>query len=216
MEMKEQKKRPGLFLAQAAVREAEAGNSAKADELIAQALAHTQDQSVTILSGFVAARTGTVEKARAIADKLDQENPANTFVQKYWLPTIRAESDLQSRKANDPVAALAVYEPFDLSTPPEFYKGTLYPAYVRGQAYLAAGDGPKAAVEFQEILDHPGIVLNYPLGALARLGRARAEALNHDSAKARQDYEAFFALWKDADPELPVLVQARQESHALK
>ena len=71
MEMKEQKKRPGLFLAQAAVREAEAGNSAKADELIAQALAHTQDQSVTILSGFVAARTGTVEKARAIADKVN-------------------------------------------------------------------------------------------------------------------------------------------------
>jgi eukaryotic-like serine/threonine-protein kinase len=216
MENEGAKEAAGLFLAQAAVREAEAGNSAKADELIAQALAHTQDQSVTILSGFVAARAGKVEKAHAIADKLDQENPANTFVQKYWLPTIRAESDLQSRKAHDAVAALAVYEPFDLSTPPEFYKGTLYPAYVRGQAYLAAGDGPKAAVEFQEILDHPGIVLNYPLGALARLGRARAEALNHDSAKARQDYEAFFALWKDADPELPVLVQARQEFHALK
>jgi hypothetical protein len=150
MENEGAKEAAGLFLAQAAVREAEAGNSAKADELIAQALAHTQDQSVTILSGFVASRAGKVEKAHAIADKLDQENPANTFVQKYWLPTIRAESDLQSRKANDAVAALAVYEPFDLSTPPEFYKGTLYPAYVRGQAYLAAGDGPKSRPRISE------------------------------------------------------------------
>jgi eukaryotic-like serine/threonine-protein kinase len=216
MENEGAKEAAGLFLAQAAVREAQAGNSAKADELIAQALARTQDQSVTILSAFVAARTGRVETARAIADKLNQENSANTFVRKYWVPVIRAESDLQSGKANDAVAALAVYEPFDLSTPPEFYKGTLYPAYVRGQAYLAVGDGTKAAVEFQKILDHPGIVLNYPLGALARLGRARAEAMNHDFAKARQDYEAFFTTWKDADPDLPVLVQARQEFHALK
>ncbi len=216
MENEGAKEAAGLFLAQAAIREAEVGNSAKADELIGQALARTQDQSVTILSAFVSARTGKVEKARAIADKLDQENPANTFVQKYWLPTIRAESDLQSRKPAEAIAALAIYEPFDLATPPEFYKGTLYPAHVRGQAYLAAGDAPKAALEFQKILDHSGIVLNYPLAALARLGRARAEALNHESFKSREDYEAFLALWKDADPDLPILIQARQEYRSTK
>jgi hypothetical protein len=151
-----------------------------------------------------------------LADQLDRQNPASTFVQKYWVPTVRAEADLQSAKPTDAVTALAVYKPFDLSTPPEFYKGTLYPAYLRGQAYLAAGDGAKAAVEFQKLLDHPGIVLNCPLGALARLGRARAEALNHDTAKSREDYEAFLALWKEADPDLPILMEARQEFRALK
>jgi Flp pilus assembly protein TadD len=216
MENEGAKETAGLYLAQAAVRQAEAGNSAKANQLITEALAQTQDQSVTILSAFVLARTRQFEKARAITDSLDQKNPASTFVQKYWIPILRAESDLQSGKPNDAIATLAVYEPFDLSTPPEFYKGTLYPAYIRGQAYLAAGDGPKAAVEFQKILDHPGIVLNYPLGALALLGRARAEALNHETAKARQDYEAFFSLWKDADPDLPILAQARQEFRTLK
>jgi eukaryotic-like serine/threonine-protein kinase len=216
MENQRGKEAAGLCLAQAAVREAEVGNSAKADGLIAQALDLTRDQSVTIFSALVLARTGELEKARAISAQLDQQNPASTFVQKYWLPIIRAELDLQSRKPADAIAALAVYEPFDLSTPPEFYKGTLYPAYVRGQAYLAAGDGAKAALEFQKLLDHPGIVLNYPLGALARLGRARAEALNHESFKSREDYEAFLALWKDADPDLPIIIQARQEYRSLK
>jgi DNA-binding winged helix-turn-helix (wHTH) protein/Flp pilus assembly protein TadD len=216
MENEGGKEAAGLSLAQAAVREAEAGSSAKAVELMTQALALTHGQSVTILSAFVMARTGEVAKARQMADQLDRQNPASTFVQKYWLPTVRAEADLQSAKPTDAVTALAIYEPFDLCTPPEFYKGTLYPAYLRGQAYLAVGDGAMAALEFQKLLDHPGIVLNYPLGPLARLGRARAEALKHDAAKSHEDYEAFLALWKDAESDLPILIQARQEFRALK
>ncbi|HEY0701621.1 MAG TPA: winged helix-turn-helix domain-containing protein [Candidatus Acidoferrales bacterium] len=216
MESAGEKEAAGLCLAQAAVREAEVGNSAKANELIAQALSRSRDQSVTILSALVMARTGEIEKARAIAGQLDHQNPASTFVQKYWIPTIRAGASVQAHQGPEAVAALALYEPFDFATPGEFAKGTLYPAYVRGQSYLAAGDGAKAAQEFQKLLDHPGIVLNYPLGALARLGRARAEAMNHDVAKSREDYESFLVLWKDADADLPILVQARQEFHALR
>ena len=92
----------------------------------------------------------------------------------------------------------------------------MYPIYVRGEAYLAAHQGKEAAAEFQKILDHRGIVLNFPLGALVHLGIGRAYALQGDSAKARAAYQDFFTLWKDADPDIPVLQQAKTEFAALK
>jgi eukaryotic-like serine/threonine-protein kinase len=87
----------------------------------------------------------------------------------------------------------------------------MYPVYLRGQAYLAAGQGEKADAEFQEILDHRGIVLNFPLGALAHLGLARAYVMQRDTMKARVAYQDFLTLWKDADPDVPVLKQAMEE-----
>jgi ATP/maltotriose-dependent transcriptional regulator MalT len=93
---------------------------------------------------------------------------------------------------------------------------SLYPVYVRGEAYLAAHQGKEAAAEFQKILDHRGIALNEPIGALARLGLARAYALSGDTAKAKTAYNGFFTLWKDADPHIPILQQAKAEYAKLK
>jgi hypothetical protein len=87
----------------------------------------------------------------------------------------------------------------------------MYPAYVRGLAYLAARNGPAAAVEFQKVMDHRGIVVNFVTGAMARLGMARAYALSGDTAKARSAYQDFLTLWKDADPDVPILKEAKAE-----
>jgi hypothetical protein len=87
----------------------------------------------------------------------------------------------------------------------------LYPIYLRGQAYVLAHQDKGAAAEFQKMIDHPGIVLNFPLGALARLGLARATARQSDAAKARRAYQDFLVIWKDADPDIPILKQAKAE-----
>src|SRR5207253_4606800 len=101
--------------------------------------------------------------------------------------------------------------PYELADPPPTPEDTLYPVYLRGQAYLAAHNGTAAAAEFQKFLNHRGIVLNFPLGALAHVGLARAYAMAGDTAKSRTSYQDFFALWKDADPDIPILKQAKDE-----
>jgi eukaryotic-like serine/threonine-protein kinase len=129
----------------------------------------------------------------------------------YWLPTIRAAIELDS---NDPAKALMLLEaaaPYELAQPPQFQLGTMYPVYVRGEAQLTAHNGAGAAAEFQKFLDHPGVTINFPLGALAHLGLARAYALSGDSAKAKTAYQDFFGLWKDADPDIPILKEAKAE-----
>lgn len=209
------KEAAGACLAQAAVREAEAGNARQARELIAKALKLTRDQTVLIMAALVAARTNDLSAARAYSEQLDKSYPTDTFIQKYWLPIVRAEIEVQQGNGTTAVSILNVSEPLDFAAPPAFSSSTLYPAYVRGEAYLAAGDGTKAAAEFQKLVDHPGMVLNFPLGALARLGRARAYALLPGSAKAREAYQDFFQHWKDADPHVPILIQANREFHFL-
>jgi hypothetical protein len=98
-----------------------------------------------------------------------------------------------------------------LGLPPQLQVGTLYPIFVRGQAYLVAHNGSAAAVEFRKILDHRGIVLNFPVGALARLGLARSYSMQGDTSNALTAYQDFFALWKDADPDIPILKEAKAE-----
>ena len=105
----------------------------------------------------------------------------------------------------------APLRPYELGDPPQFQPGTLYPAYVRGQAYLTAHNGTAAAAEFQKLVDHRNIVVNFPLGALSHLGLARASAISGDSAKAKTAYKEFLTLWKDADPDIPLLKQAQAE-----
>jgi eukaryotic-like serine/threonine-protein kinase len=205
----------GLCLAQAAVREAETGESTRARNLMFRALKLTHNKNVLTLAALIMARTGDSGKARSFEKKIDQDHPADTFVQKYWLPVIRAEAELQRGKGADALNDLTV-DRLDWAAPPEFSISTLYPAYVRGLAYLSAGDGDKAASEFQKLVDHPGVVLNFPLGALARLGFARALRLVGRGEAARKEYNAFFALWKDADRDLPILRQAQSEAAKLK
>ena len=150
-----------------------------------------------------------------LAAELDKTLPLDTLVQNYWLPTIRATLALQRRDPNKAVAILEVTKPLELGEPTNV---TVYmsPVYVRGQAYLALHDGKAAAAEFQKFIDHRGVALNFPWGALARLGLARAYALDAatDPAardKARTAYQNFLTLWKDADPDIPILKQAKAE-----
>ena len=101
--------------------------------------------------------------------------------------------------------------PYELGKPSQFQLGTLYPAYIRGQAQLLAHNGSAAATEFHRFLDHRGIVINFPLGTLAHLGLARAYALSGNTPKARVAYQDFLTLWKDADPDIPILKEAKAE-----
>jgi hypothetical protein len=146
-----------------------------------------------------------------LADGLDEEFPQNTIVQGYWLPAIRAAIELNKKNAAKTVELLKGAEPYELSLCEPFTFGMMYPVYLRGQAYLLAAQGKEGVVEFQKMIDHRGLVLNYPLGALARLGLARAYALQGDTAKARAAYQDFLTLWKDADPDVPILKQAKAE-----
>jgi eukaryotic-like serine/threonine-protein kinase len=134
------------------------------------------------------------------------------MVQSYWLPTSRAQIALVNKKPQQAIdmlqAALLVElgEPLTTPGPP-----CLYPVYLRGEAYLAVGQGSAAAAEFQKLIDHRGITWSCTTGALARLGLGRAYALAGDKAKAHAAYQDFFALWKDADPNIPILKQATVE-----
>jgi tetratricopeptide (TPR) repeat protein len=132
-------------------------------------------------------------------------------MQGYWLPTIRAAVELNRGNTEKALALLQSSSAYEQGEPTPFVLGTMYPVYVRGEAYLTASQGRQAAAEFQKIIDHRGIVLNFPLGALAHVGLARAYALAGDTAKAKAAYQDFFALWKDADTDIPILQQAKSE-----
>ena len=131
----------------------------------------------------------------------------------YWLPTIRAATEINRNdpaKAIDILQAASPYE-FGVPVPPSQFGGYLYPAYLRGQAYLLLHKGGEAAIEFQKFLDHRGLLANCPLGALAHLQLGRAYTMAGDTTKAKAAYKDFLALWKDADPDIPILKEAKAE-----
>ncbi len=132
-------------------------------------------------------------------------------MQGYGLPAIRAAIELNGKSGANAIKTLGTAGPYELAQCEPFQVGMLYPVYLRGQAYLLARQGNEAAAEFQKIVDHRGIVLNFPTGALARLGLARAYAAQGDTTKARAAYQDFLILWKDADPDIPILQQAKAE-----
>jgi eukaryotic-like serine/threonine-protein kinase len=139
----------------------------------------------------------------------------DTLVQRYWLPAIRAGVALERKDPNRATELLQVPSTIELGDPvqPTIF---LCPAYLRGEAYLMLHDGNLAAAEFQKFIDHRGLVVNFPWGALARLGLARAYAMQGNTAKARVAYQDFLTLWKDADPGIPILKQAKAEYAKLK
>jgi serine/threonine protein kinase len=195
----------------AALHEAEYGNSQLAKQQVAAARELAPGKDVKLLSALALARAGDLAGARALTDELAKTYPLDTMLKVYWLPSVRAALDLGGNNPSQALIDLEATAPYELGQPPQFQLGTLYPVYLRGMAQLAAHNGPAAAVEFQKFLDHRGIVLNCPLGALAHLGLARAYGLSGDAAKSKATYQDFFALWKDADPEIPILKQARSE-----
>lgn len=198
------------YLAQSALREAEVGHLTQARKLIQEARKQSQGNDVTILAAVCMARMGDLKEAEKLIDFMDKDWPKGTYIQKYWLPLIRGMIDLR-RQASKAVDDLGPETPLEFAAPSALPAAALYPAYVRGQAYLAMGDGQKAAAEFQKLIDHRGMVFNYPLGALSRLGLARAYARSSEREKARAGYDEFFKLWKDADPDIPILNEARAE-----
>ncbi len=196
-----------------ALREAEFGNTVRARQETAAALATAATQDVQTLAALALARTGDAVQARKIRDDLAHRFPLNTMINRYWLPTIDASIELGRNNPAKAIEGLRTALQYELGTPaPQFeVGGSLYPAYVRGQAYLLLHQGAEAAAEFQKFLDHRGIAVNSPLGALTRLQLGRAYVLAGDKTKARHAYLEFLDLWKDADPDIPVLKQAKVE-----
>jgi eukaryotic-like serine/threonine-protein kinase len=154
---------------------------------------------------------GDAVRTQTLADDLNKRFPENTIVQFNYLPTIHAQLALGRNDSSKAVNALQTAAPYELGS-----VGGLHPDYVRGEANLTAHQGKEAAAEFQKILDHRGIVLNEPIGALAHLQLGRAYAMQGDTAKAKAAYEDFITLWKDADPDIPIFIAAKAEYAKLK
>ena len=212
----ESKETAALWQVNAALREAEFGNPAQAKSGVAAALALAPGRDVNVLGALALARAGEGARARSIVEALQKGNPSNTVLKLYWLPTLNAAIELDSRNPAQALVTLEATAPYELGGPAPMQLGTLYPAYLRGEAYLRQGNGTSAAAEFQKLLDHRGLTVNFPLGALAHLQLGRAYALSGDSTKARSAYQAFFALWKDADPDVSILKDAKAEFEKLK
>ena len=204
------KETAATYLAAAGMREAETGNRDQARGNANAALKLAADRNITAMAALGLARAGDTAKAEALAAELNRSFPQDTLAQRYWLPTIRAALELQRGSPKQAIELLQATSPYELATPMPL-KVVLYPVYVRGQAYLMQRNGSAAAGEFQKFIDQRGLVANFPLGVLARLGLARAYVLQGNSDKARSAYREFFAQWKDADPDVPILKQAEAE-----
>ena len=194
-----------------ALREAEFGNTALARQDVGAALKLSPGRNVKLLAALTLARSGETAQAKALADELEKNYPSETVLKVYWLPTVRAALDLEANDSTKALESLEAAAPYELGEPQQFQLGTMYPVYVRGLAYLAAHNGTAAAGQFQRILDHPGIVVNFPTAVLAHLQLGRACAMAGDGAKAKAAYQDFFNLWTEADPDVPILKEARAE-----
>ncbi|MFZ3343390.1 MAG: protein kinase [Terriglobales bacterium] len=211
-----------IWQAVAAQREAAFGNAAEGDRAAAEALKISPtSQPAKSESSLAFAMAGSAARADLLVQELDKTSPLNTQMQELWLPTIRAQIELSR---GNPLSAVHTFHASAIELGANLFGenfSCLYPAYVRGQAYLAAGQGGAAAAEFQKVLDHNGLVWNCWTGALAHLGIARANVLqlkasqgaDADAARVRAltAYKDFLTLWKDADPEIPILKQAKAE-----
>jgi serine/threonine protein kinase len=200
-----------VWVVNEALREAEFGNSAEARRAAASAIQLSRGgRYIRCVASLALAQAGDNSQSQSIVDKLASEFPRDTLVNSYWLPSVRAALELYRHnppKAVETLRGAQGYE-FGQATPG---LAPLRVLYLRGYALLGAGQGKEAAAEFQRILDRPGIVLNSPIGPLAHLGLGRAIAAGGEPAKARTAYQDFLSLWKDADPDIPILKQAKAE-----
>jgi len=245
------KETAAAYQAEAALREVESGNREQARAEAHAALKLAPNRDVLAVAALALARAGDTAGAEKLAAELDKTFPLDTLVQRYWLPTIRAGVALERKDPNRAIELLKAASTVELSGPSDL---TIFlcPVYLRGEAYLMLHDGNRAAVEFQKFIDHRGLVGNFPWGALARLGLARAYALEagvgeplvgalvpapiqsvpgreghpqgvglvghpqgvplQDArARARATYQDFLTLWKGADPDIPILKEAKAE-----
>ena len=211
-ERAEQKETAATYQGIAALHAALFSKTRYVQPCVAAALSLSSGRDVQAVAAFALAIVGDSLRARTLVDDLAKRLPEDTVLNFNYVPTIRSQLAL---KRNDPMQAVEILQaavPYELGT----VFGTsvpisLYPVYIRGEAYLAAHEGTPAAAEFRKILDNGGIALDEPIGALAHVGLARAYALQGDHAKARAAYQDFLTLWKDADPDIPILKQAKAE-----
>jgi serine/threonine protein kinase/tetratricopeptide (TPR) repeat protein len=197
------------WIAFQALREAEMGNVTAARQAVTRALSLAPGRDVKVLSALALARTGEASQSRTMLEALQKSEPDNSYLKVYWFPVIEASIAMVQQAPDRAVVALEPSLPYELGGPPP--GTTMYPAYIRGLAYLAQKNGPAAAAEFQKFPDHAGIVQNFLLGSLAHLQLGRAYAISGGTAKAKSAYQDFFALWKDADPDIPILKEAKAE-----
>jgi eukaryotic-like serine/threonine-protein kinase len=202
----------------AALREAVFGNTAAVRRSVVKHIDNSTARDVRAAAAFALAFAGDSADATTVINDLAKEFPDSLIIQRNYLPTVRAKVALNKGDADGAIAILEATKPYELgqTTYSRFGWNAMYPVYVRGEAYLAAKRGAEAAQEFQRILAHRGVVLNEPIAATARVGLARAYAMQGDSAKARTAYEDFLDLWKEADPDVPILVGAKAEYAKLK
>ena len=206
-----QKESAAIWQANGALHEAEVGNRAEARQLATAALALSSSKDVETLAALAFARAGDAKHAQSLATKLQEKFRADTALNTYWLPTIDGAIQLDRGKPKNTLVSLQPASPHAMDTPLPLQTGTLYPIFVRAEALLALREGSAAGAASATILDHPGIVVNFPVGSLAHLQLARAYHLQSNTDKACAEYRAFLKLWQDADSDIPILQQAKRE-----
>jgi len=194
-----------LYIADEAVYQALAGNMVAATRLTKEALALARDKNIDATAALAFALVGDAANSDQLVEELSRQYAKYAPSQLGVLPEIRAAA-IFSRDPRKALEILAVTLPYEFGPEPQ-----LYPAYFRGYAYIALKQGPTAVTEFQKIVDHPGIIVNDIIGSLAHLGLARAYVVAEDGTEARAEYSNFLTLWKDADPDIPILKEAKAE-----
>jgi tetratricopeptide (TPR) repeat protein len=208
-----EKEMAATYSAVSGLREALFGNANEARRRATLAIGRSAGRDVQYGAALTFAYAGHDGRAQALSDDLGKRFPEDTIVQFNYLLTLRAKLAVNRGNASEALESLRAATPYELGqTTSSTYGWTaLYPVFVRGEAYLAAHQGSEAAAEFQKIINHRGIAVNVPIGALAHLGLARAYVLQGDTAKARAAYQDFLTLWKDADRNIPILIAAKAE-----
>jgi serine/threonine protein kinase/Flp pilus assembly protein TadD len=206
-----QKEAAAEYQSHSAVREALVGEMPLAKQDAQAAIAQAGGRHVEGFSAIALGLAGDSVQAERLAADLGKRFSEDTIVKFDYLPMTQAVIALHSGDGKRAIDALAASVPYELGETNTAFTFALYPVYLRGEAYLATKQGAAAAAEFQKILDRSGIVGNEPIAALAHLGLGRAYALAGDSAKSKIAYQDFFARWKDADPDVPILIAAKEE-----
>jgi eukaryotic-like serine/threonine-protein kinase len=211
-ERADKKETAATYSALAGLREALFGNADEARRAVTFGARSPTGRDAEYCAALALAYAGDDRKAQTLTDDLGRRFPESTIVQFNYLPTLRAKLAVNRGNPSEALESLRAAAPYEMGKASgTIYWAALYPIYVRGEAQLATHEGVEAATEFQKILDHRGVVGNEPIGAIARLGLGRAYEIEGDTAKARAAYQDFLSLWKDADPDIPILKQAEAE-----
>jgi eukaryotic-like serine/threonine-protein kinase len=196
------------WLVQGALDEAEAGNLKEASEQAEAALSLASHRGTQILAAMVFARAKKSNRAKALVEQLMNDSPLDTVVQHYWLPSIRAALELNDAHGPAALESLRPTSPYEWACP--IPVSTLYPIYLRGEAFLQLHQGVEAVAEFRKVFSHPALT-TYLMASTVSLELGRAYAMSGETAEAKKAYEDFLTRWKDADPDVPIMKQAKVE-----